>query len=129
MEPKKLIDIFQGKKILVVDDLDGSRYSISAALKRVGATFIATDSGEVGLNLLKNNSFDLIDIRMSHQNLILDLCREIRKRGITVPIIVLSSYMSLGVVNKLIELCVLDIISLPCKMSEIILRIIRAFKL
>ena len=67
------------RKILVVDDNQPIRCSITQMLSRLGYDVISTDNGENGLELFLKNQFDLVitDLEMSG----IDLAGHIKERS------------------------------------------------
>jgi DNA-binding response OmpR family regulator len=117
------MSILQGKKILVVDDELGPRESIHMVLRGLGAFVIKAESGEDALTILKHNKFDLITtcLRMDGMNG-LDLCREIKERGITTPIMIISGQGSDFAFKALIITGAIDYISKPVNINDLIIR-------
>jgi DNA-binding response OmpR family regulator len=118
------MSILQGKKILVVDDELGPRETIHMVLKGEGAFVIKAENGEDALTILKHNSFDLITtcLRMPGVNGI-DLCTEIKDRGITTPIMIITGFGSNLTHNILRKTGAVDYISKPINIYDLIVRI------
>ena len=121
------MSILMGKKILVVDNAFGARESIRIILKKIGAFVITAEDAEDALVILKNNSFDLTttDLRMPGMNGI-DLCLEIKDRGITTPIIIISGFNSNLTDNILYKTGTADYITKPFNENDLIVRVERA---
>jgi CheY-like chemotaxis protein len=121
------MSILQGKKILVVDDDLGPRELIHLVLKGLGAFVIKAENGEDALTILKHNSFDLITtcLRMPGVNGI-DLCLEIKDRGITTPIMIITGFSSNLTDNILRRTGAVDYISKPINLYDLIVRIEKA---
>ena len=121
------MSILQGKKILIVDNAFGFRESTGIILKKNGAFIITAEDAEDALVILKNNSFDLTttDLRMPGMNGI-DLCLEIKDRGITTPIIIISGFNSNLTDNILYKTGAADYITKPFNENDLIVRVERA---
>ncbi|MDH5219079.1 MAG: ATP-binding protein, partial [Gammaproteobacteria bacterium] len=79
-------------KILVVDDARDNQILITSILKRAGLTSYCVDNGQLALDALKNESYDLII--MDKQMPVLDgisATKIIRKSGNNIPIIALTA--------------------------------------
>lgn len=77
--------------ILIVDDTEAVRESISAVLKKAGYDVVEAADGEQALETLKSQSFDLaiVDIWMPKMNG-LSLLQELRGQRSDIPIIIVS---------------------------------------
>jgi DNA-binding NtrC family response regulator len=115
------MSIIEGKKILIVDDDLGCREAITHIVRAEGASAITADSGESALHVLREKEVDLITtgIYMPGMNG-LDLCKEIKKRGITTPIVVISGGGTLRDANELMKLGILNFMGKPFNVNDII---------
>jgi DNA-binding response OmpR family regulator len=81
------------RRILVIDDDEALRLSLSEQLQHDGE-FVCTeaDSGETALALVQDGRFDaiLLDLGLPDADG-RDICREMRRRGVTAPIIMLTA--------------------------------------
>ena len=123
------MSILQGKKILVVDDAFGQRESIHMLLRRLGAFVIKAENGEDALTILKLNSFDLITtcLHMPVKNGF-DLCMEIKDRGITTPIMIITNFSGdIGYADRILKRTgAVDYIKKPFNVYDLIIRIEKA---
>ncbi len=82
-------------RLLVVEDDDSIRETVQEALKSEGFEVTACQNGNDALNLLTTSAAESIDALVLDLMLPgmggLDLCRELRKRGISTPILVISA--------------------------------------
>lgn len=79
-------------KILLVEDEAGLILTLTDRLMNEGYKVTSARDGETGLNLALNNSFDLIilDIMLPKKSG-LDVCRDLRGKGIVTPILMLTA--------------------------------------
>jgi DNA-binding NtrC family response regulator len=87
-------------RILVIDDQDSIRRVVRRALEQDGHEVFDASDGELGMEILESNSFDVVitDIFMPGQDGIVTL-RQIRKRFPTVKVIVISGGDSSGLMD------------------------------
>ena len=80
-------------KILLVDDEENPRVTLSELLEMKEFTVTATDTGEKALTMLENEEFDLVltDLFMPRIDGIA-LTRAIKSMGLTVPVIVMTGF-------------------------------------
>ena len=65
-------------KILVVDDTEAARYATVRLLRRAGYTVADTPSGEIALNCVARNGFDLVILDIKLLDISgFDVCRQI----------------------------------------------------
>lgn len=55
-----LSPVIQGKKVLVIEDNDVNIMFLTMLLKKVGIQYEIAKDGELGLQLFKDNSYDII---------------------------------------------------------------------
>lgn len=86
------------KKILVIDDDDSTRESLTSYLVELGYEVFEAHNGLQGLEMIKNDFFDLIisDIRMSGLNGI-ELAYVLKGLNYNIPIILVSCYENIDV--------------------------------
>ena len=94
------------KKIIIIEDDDSTRESISSYLKDIGYDVMEANNGVMGLELIRKNFFDLIisDIKMSGINGI-ELALILKKLKYSIPIILISGleYSETKIVEKYIH--------------------------
>ncbi|MFC2130516.1 response regulator transcription factor [Bacteroidota bacterium] len=80
------------KKILIVEDDPAILMGLETALTEENFEIISIDDGEKGYNyaLKKNPDLIILDIMLPNKNG-LDICRELRKKNIHTPILMLTS--------------------------------------
>ena len=81
------------KHILVIDDDVGIRESLSLVLGDAGYEVDTVESGEQGIEKVKNNNYDLIflDIKMAGMDGI-ETLQEIRKMGKKIPVYIITAF-------------------------------------
>jgi two-component system, OmpR family, alkaline phosphatase synthesis response regulator PhoP len=79
------------ERILLVEDEKGLRITLSDRLQDEGYAVETAVDGEEGLDKASNSAFDLIvlDVLLPRLNG-LDVCRELRKRGVATPVLMLT---------------------------------------
>ena len=115
------------KRILIVDDEESIRVSLSALLARHGYHTAQARGGAEALALLAADDVDVafIDVRMPEMDGI-DLTREIVERGIRTTIIVMSAYGSVDNAIEALKAGAYDYITKPFKTDEVILALAKA---
>jgi len=81
------------KRILVIDDEEGTRMSFILALKDTGFEVDTAESGEKGLQMKNDTEYDLIflDLKMPGMNGI-ETLRQIRKTDKKVPVYIFTAF-------------------------------------
>jgi DNA-binding response OmpR family regulator len=81
------------KRILVIDDESGIRKSFMTALEDTGYLVETAESGEVGIEKLEKQKYDLIylDLNMPGLNGV-ETLRELRERDKDVPVYILTAF-------------------------------------
>src|SRR5258705_13562779 len=79
-------------RVLVVEDEPGLRLTLTDRLTSEGYSVDTASDGEAGLAQAASGAFDLIvlDVMLPRMNGF-DVCREVRQRGVTTPILMLSA--------------------------------------
>ena len=109
------------KKILIIDDEEGIRESLRLILSD-NYDLIVTDSGEQGLESLKNEEsigLVLLDIKMPKING-LDVLKEIKKQRPDVNVIMVTGYKSVDTAAEATKLGASSYIVKPFKADEIL---------
>jgi CheY-like chemotaxis protein len=85
------------KHILLVDDDENTRLAVGDMLEWMGYRVTVAASGPEALDYLEHDRFDgvLLDLIMPGMNG-RDVLREIRARGYTMPVIIVSGYRDLA---------------------------------
>ena len=115
------------KRILVVDDEESIRLTLSALLGHRGYHVIAENSAAKALEVLETEEVDVIlaDVRMPDMDGI-ELTRRIVAQEMPVTIIVMSAYGSVETAIKAMKAGAYDYITKPFKTDEVILTLTKA---
>lgn len=112
------------KRILLVEDEPGLILTLTDRLTREGYTVESAMDGATGFKRASTEAFDLmlLDVMLPHGNG-LDVCRDLRQRGIKVPILMLTAKGQL--VDKVLGLKIGadDYLTKPFEMMELLARI------
>jgi two-component system alkaline phosphatase synthesis response regulator PhoP len=112
------------ERILLVEDEEDLRMTLSDRLKAEGYALETAADGEEGLHKAINSAYDLIvlDVMLPKKNGF-DVCRDLRKDGITTPIIMLTARGQL--VDKVLGLKIGadDYLTKPFEVLELLARI------
>lgn len=115
------------KQILVVDDEESIRLTLSALLQHRGYRVVTTGAAENALEILEQDSFEfvLVDVRMPGMDGI-ELTRRILAAGTPITVIVMSAYGSVDNAIEAMKAGAYDYISKPFKPDEVILTLAKA---
>jgi two-component system alkaline phosphatase synthesis response regulator PhoP len=112
------------KRVLLVEDEPGLLLTLTDRLSNEGYVVETASDGETGLHRAAGESFDLIilDVMLPRLNGF-DVCRDLRQRGVSTPIIMLTARGQ--VVDKVIglKLGADDYLTKPFEMIELLARI------
>ncbi len=113
--------------VLVVDDEEGLRYSLSVLLKKKGYRVSAVENGQMALQALDsmNPDFILCDLRMPVMDG-LTFLQESKRRNFEKPIIVMSAYGTIDQAVEAMRLGAYDYIGKPFNSDEILVVLQRA---
>ncbi len=111
-------------KILIAEDNHSIRNVLKMSLESNSYSVDAAEDGEAALYLAKVNQYDLIilDIIMPKRNG-LEVCREIRRSGINLPILILSSKNDVLSKIELLDSGADDYITKPFSFEELLARL------
>ena len=112
------------KKILLIEDEPGIVLTLTDRLTREGYSVESATDGESGLERASRESFDLLLLDLMLPRLSgFDVCRELRKRGVETPVIMLTARGQ--VVDKVVglKLGADDYVTKPFEMAELLARV------
>jgi two-component system alkaline phosphatase synthesis response regulator PhoP len=106
--------------VLVVDDEGAIRYSISKTLQRVGYQVSAAASGEEALDMMADQTFDVVltDIRMPGLTGV-ELLAKIKEKAPDAIVILMTGYASLGTAVESLRLGAHDYLIKPSSNQDI----------
>ncbi len=114
----------QARKILLVEDEHGLVMTLTDRLSSEGYLVEAVSEGDAGFGRAVEGHFDLIilDLMLPHSSG-LDVCRDLRQRGIKTPVLMLTAKSQ--VVDKVIglKLGADDYLTKPFEMMELLARV------
>ena len=112
------------KRVLLIEDEPGLVLTLTDRLAREGYAVESAADGECGLERASAEAFDLLllDLMLPRMSG-LDVCRELRKRGVETPVIMLTARGQ--VVDKVVglKLGADDYVTKPFEMAELLARI------
>ncbi len=101
-------------RILIVDDEEGIRYTSRAFLTKEGHEVTTAESYDFALKTLSETEYDLIfmDIILGgHSGM--DLLREVKKRGLRCPVIMITGEPNLDTASESVRLGAFDYVAKP----------------
>jgi CheY-like chemotaxis protein/HPt (histidine-containing phosphotransfer) domain-containing protein len=112
-------DFLAGKRIMVTDDNEMNRLVASIILQNYGAAVVEAVNGMQALELLKNETVDLVlmDMQMPVMNGT-EATKLLRQRGCGIPIVALTAEAIKGEREKCLALGMNDYITKPIKEEE-----------
>jgi two-component system alkaline phosphatase synthesis response regulator PhoP len=113
-----------GSRILLVEDEAGLRLSLTDRLASEGYSVETAADGEDGLARAFRDAFDLVilDVMLPRKSGF-DVCRELRQKGVTTPILMLTARSQ--VVDRVVglKLGADDYLAKPFEMAELLARV------
>lgn len=118
------------EKILVVDDEDIIRESLSFILKKEKYVVDEAANGKIAFEMLKDNSYDLVitDLEMPEMKGI-ELLNEIRKMNMQTNTIVITAYGSMETAIAALRSGASDYILKPIEFDELLIKVKKLFEL
>lgn len=112
------------RRILLVEDEPGLRVTLGDRLQREGYEVAASADGEDGLRRATHEPFDLLvlDVMLPGRNG-LELCRELRRRGSDLPVLMLTARGQLADRVAGLKLGADDYLTKPFEMAELLARV------
>ncbi len=117
------------EKILIIDDESGIRSSLKGILEDEGYVVKTTESGERGMSLLKNESFDLVflDIWLPEMNGI-EVLEKIKQIEENVQVVMITGHGSVEAAVKSTKLGAFNFLEKPLSLEKVILTAKNALK-
>jgi len=115
--------------ILLVDDEEDARVTLSELLEMKLFTVTTADTGENALKMLETRTFDLVlsDLFMPRIDGIA-LTRAIKSMGLTVPVIVMTGFATIEAAVETMKAGAADFITKPFNIDQIIIVITRTLE-
>ncbi len=116
-------------RILVIDDESGIRSALKGVLEDEGYEVTTTDTGEKGLELLKNQNFDLVflDIWLPEMSGI-DVLEKIKNDGQTCQVVMITGHGSVEAAVKATKLGAFNFMEKPLSLEKVVLEAKNALK-
>jgi two-component system nitrogen regulation response regulator NtrX len=116
-------------KILVIDDEAGIRSSLRGILEDEGFAVTTTDTGENGLDILKNENFDLVllDIWLPQMSG-LDVLAKIKVAEEDSQVVMISGHGSIATAVKATKLGAFDFLEKPLSLEKVVLTVKNALR-
>jgi two-component system nitrogen regulation response regulator NtrX len=116
-------------KILVIDDEAGIRSSLRGILEDEGFTVTTTEAGETGLDILKNENFDLVllDIWLPQMSG-LDVLAKLNKEEENTQVVMISGHGSIATAVKATKLGAFDFLEKPLSLEKVVLTVKNALR-
>ena len=110
--------------ILLIEDDEILRITISDSLKKMGWPVTAAEDGQEGLNLIKKNNFDIVisDIRLPKINGI-DVLKEVKNYYPNTEVIMITAFGNIEDAVGIIKFGAYDYITKPFHTDDLIFRI------
>ncbi len=108
-------------RILVVDDDDGSRSAMAAALRRMGYEVVERDGGEGGVEVLESGddvAAVITDVRMPGMDGY-ELLRQIRRRRPELPVLLVTAFADVDGVRRAWQDGADDYLTKPINLQEL----------
>jgi two-component system response regulator HydG len=111
-------------RILVIDDDQGVRESISRMLRGAGYTVETAESGEAAVTLANGNAFDVIlsDMRMPGISGI-DVLKRLREQRVDSAFIIMTGFGTVDTAVEAMKLGAIDYVQKPFFRDELLLRV------
>jgi len=113
-----------GPRVLLVEDNQGLRLTLSDRLGSEGYQVQTASTGEEGLTRAAADAFDLVilDVMLPHRNGF-EVCREMRERGVQTPVLMLTACRQVADRVKGLKLGADDYLTKPFEMAELSARV------
>lgn len=120
----KLYKIMFKPNILLIEDDEILRITVSDSLKKMEWSVTVAEDGQEGLNSLKNSSFDIVisDIRLPKRSGI-EILKEIKKHHPNIEVVMITAFGNIEDAVDIIKLGAFDYLTKPFHMDDLIFRI------
>ena len=116
-------------KILVIDDEAGIRSSLRGILEDEGFAVKTTETGETGLDILKNENFDLVllDIWLPQMSG-MDVLAKLKTEEEDTQVVMISGHGSIATAVKATKLGAFDFLEKPLSLEKVVLTVKNALR-
>lgn len=122
-EDALLPDEWRGLTVYIVDDDEGARESLAALVMSKGVMAESFHSGEALLAFWDRSGppagCAVVDYRLTHGMSGLDVLEEIRRRGLHVPVVVITAYATVPLAVRALQRGALTLLEKPCSHKEL----------
>ncbi len=117
------------EKILVIDDDESIRQTLTNYLKRLGYSVLSAEDGRIGFEIIRNQQYDLIisDIKMPNLNG-LDLLKKVRDIDPRTKIILITAHDDVQTTIDAMQLGAYDYLEKPLDIERLKVTIARALE-
>lgn len=114
-------------KVLVADDEELIRWSLSCYLESSGFSVDSFDNGTDVIRHLKNHAYDIIVTDLKMPGLTgTDILHTVKEMGIQLPVIVISAYFSDKLIDETLSNGAYECISKPFEMDHLLVIVKKA---
>lgn len=117
------------EKILIIDDNESLRYTLTSVLEESGFETCAVDDGHKGINEVKTNSYNLVICDMKIPGMDgMQILREIKKINPELPVLVLTAFGDIKNAVEAMKHGAHDYLTKPFNNEEMIINIRKALE-
>ena len=114
-------------RILVVDDERSMRDFVSILLRKNGHDVETAENGEVAIERIRNESFDLVitDLKMPGSGG-LEVLEQVKNQDPSSQVILMTAFATTDTAVEAMKLCARDYITKPFKVDELLVQVSKA---
>ncbi|MDZ7260724.1 MAG: sigma-54 dependent transcriptional regulator [candidate division KSB1 bacterium] len=116
-------------RILIVDDHENTRFTLSVILKKEGFQLVEAEDGQKAITLISQDNFDLVitDLKMEKVDGF-KILNHVKQVSPNTEVIVITAYATIDSAVKAMKLGAYDYISKPFQREEIVLNVKKALE-
>lgn len=116
-------------RILIVDDHENTRFTLSMILKKEGFQLAEAEDGQKAITLISQDNFDLVvtDLKMEKADGF-EILNHVKRISPDTEVIVITAYATIDSAVKAMKLGAYDYISKPFQREEIVLNVKKALE-
>lgn len=109
-------------KILLIEDEEMLRFTITTILENAGYEVLALESYKKAMEIIPSGSFDVIftDIMLEKGNTGMDILKEVKDRKLICPVVIFTGYPSLETASESVRLGAFDYLEKPVKREDLL---------